>query len=89
MSLNSKYGMSTEHTTKAFGELFSTIDFNLNDELTNENFRNQGKKTKVGTLEISNKSFNVNLHDLYQIMETCQNAINTIYKKYQLGLMRR
>lgn len=89
MSLNLKYGINTEKTEKAFGKLFTTIDFNLNDFLTNENFRNSGKKTEVGILDIGGNQFNVNVHDLYRIVETCQSAIDVIYKKYQIGLMRR
>lgn len=86
MSVNSRYGY-TNKTVERFGETFSSIDFDLKD-IEEEVFNRLKKKTTCGTFYIGNHSYDLNIHELERIIETCEVAKETVLKKYRLGMLR-
>ena len=83
-----KHGVDAEKVSRAYGQLFGTIDFENRDDLTNEEFKRTGMKTNIGELQIGNSSFKVNLNDLRRLEELISGINEVVFKKYKLGLMR-
>lgn len=72
--------------TERLGQVFSSIDFSLNENYTADNFKNN-RKAVAGTFYIGNSKHNVNVHELNRIIETAQSALDVLNKKYRTGLM--
>ncbi len=88
MSLNMRHAFDGQKVEKSFGKLFSTIDFELTNSLSESDFDRSGRKTQIGNLLIDGHSFSVNLYDLKRISETVNNAYDVVMKKYRLRLGR-
>ena len=87
MSINHRHAID-EKTTKRFGKLFHSIDFELSDNLTNEQAKNEPYQVTVGKFMIGHKSFDVTLKELRYIMETAHAAQESYFKAYRLGLLK-
>jgi hypothetical protein len=70
------------------GKLYSTIDFEVNDNVTEHMFEKMPEKPVIGKLEISNKRFDVTYPELDLMIETLQEAKKVINMRYKMGMMR-
>ena len=87
MSLNQRHAIN-QKKTRRYGKLFHSIDFELGNNLTNEQAKNQPYDTTVGKFMIGNRSFDVTLKELKYIMETAHAAQESYFKAYRLGMFR-
>lgn len=85
MSLNQPYSYD-KNKTKNNGNYFNTIDFKINQNLTNESITSK-TQPPLGTLTIGKFDFNMTAKELQLLAETCDLAIQTSYKKFKLGLL--
>ena len=82
------HGMDQEKV-KRYGNLFGTIDFVLDENLSTERIRNKKSDTVVGNFEIAGKSYSITLAELDRIIETAEAAKSTFYKSYSMGRYNR
>jgi len=69
------------------GKHYGSIDFEISDHLTANNFDNQ-EAPIVGKLHIGSRSFEVTYQELDMIGRTMQLAKDTVNRKYKMGMMR-
>lgn len=86
MGMNQIYGMY-EKKTRHRGKLFNTIDVELNESFSNEKFVRTDSSTPVGTFFIGERHFDITLDEVRQIRDTMQQTLDTVEKKYKLGLL--
>ena len=72
---------------RKYGKLYGTIDFEVNDSISEHYFENN-EKPVVGKLHIGSKTFDVTYQELDQIQRTLQAAKEVVNKRYKLGFMR-
>ena len=85
--INQTWAYDQKHVRR-YGKLFASIDFEVNENISAENFRKQPNKPVVGKLMIGGKKFDVTFQELDQIQRTLQAAKEVVNKRYKLGLMR-
>lgn len=73
---------------KRYGKLYGSIDFEINENVSQELFKKQPTKPVVGKLMIGGKTFDVTYQELDMIARTMKTAKETINKRYKLGMMR-
>lgn len=88
MGLNHSYGID-QKKTRSKGKLYHTIDFELNESYSNENFIKRDTNIALGTLFIGDKVINLTLDECKRIQETMHAAVETTEKKYKLGLLAK
>ena len=86
MSVNSRYAID-ENRVKRFGKLYSSIDFEISDRISEHYFENN-EKPVVGKLHIGGKTFDVTYQELDMIQRTLGTAKDAVNRKYKLGMMR-
>jgi hypothetical protein len=72
---------------KKYGKLYGSIDFEVNDSLTERAFESNDKPV-VGKLHIGNRTFDVTFQELDQIARTMNAAKDVVNRKYKMGMMR-
>jgi hypothetical protein len=87
MGINHRYGYDQKRTRR-YGALFSSIDFELSEELTVDDYQKKSEIKPIGAFCIGNKKFNVTFKELQRILETAQSAEASLRKKYRMGQMR-
>ena len=87
MSINHRFAVN-EKKVKRYGKLYHSIDFELNDNLTNEEIKNNQYEPIVGKFLIGDKVFSVTCSELKYIMETAYTAHEIYLKSYKLGMYR-
>jgi hypothetical protein len=73
--------------TRRYGALYSSIDFEYNDNLTAKEFESK-EAPVVGKLWIGGKSFNVTYTELGQIASTLREAQGVVNKMHKLRMLR-
>lgn len=73
---------------KRYGKLYGSIDFEINENVSQELFEKQPNKPVIGKLMIGGKTFDVTYQELDQIQRTLQTAKETVNKRYKMGMMR-
>ncbi len=73
---------------KRYGKLYGSIDFEINENVSQELFEKQPNKPVIGKLMIGGKTFDVTYQELDQIQKTLQSAKEVVNKRYKLGYMR-
>jgi len=86
MSVNSRFAID-EKRVKRFGKLYSSIDFDLSNNLTAEQYITKNEYQVIGKFCIANKSFDVTFKELERIEETCKEARSAMERAYQIGLL--
>jgi len=84
--INQTWAYDQKHVRK-LGKLYESIDFEVNENLSAENFRKEPNKPVVGKLMIGGKQFDVTFQELDQIQRTLQTAKDVVNKRYKLGMM--
>tara|TARA_A100001201_G_scaffold114459_1_gene98116 strand:+ start:403 stop:675 length:273 start_codon:yes stop_codon:yes gene_type:complete len=86
MSVNSRYAID-EKRVKKFGKLYSSIDFDLNSNLTAEQFLTRNDYQVIGEFCIGKQKFPITFKELDRIEETCREAKLALQRSYQIGLL--
>jgi len=71
MGINGRFGID-EKKVKRLGKNYSSIDFDLKENLTAEAYVTKGDYTPVGELIIANKYFPVTIKELEKIEQTAK-----------------
>lgn len=85
--VNQTYAYDQKYV-KRYGNLYGSIDFEINDNISAELFKKQPNKPVIGKLLIGGKSFNVTYQELDMIAKTMQTAKEVVNRKYKMGMMR-
>jgi len=85
--INQTYAYDQKYVRK-YGKLYGSIDFDINENVSQELFKNQPEKPVIGKLMIGGKTFDVTYQELDQIQRTLQTAKETVNKRYKMGMMR-
>lgn len=88
MSINQKYA-EDETRLKHLGKYMNSIDFAMDFSVNLEKLRENYKGIPVGTFQIGNNQYPVTISELNRIVETANDAINSINKSYRLGIINR
>ena len=72
---------------RKYGKLYGSIDFEVNDNLSQHYFENN-EKPVIGKLHIGGKTFDVTYQELDMIARTMNTAKDTVNRKHRMGLMR-
>ena len=86
MSINGRYGID-ESRVKRFGKNHSSIDFDLRDNLTADQYLTKGDYTPVGNFVIGKNHIPVTIKELEKIEQTCKDARSALLQAYRLGLL--
>jgi len=70
------------------GKLYGTIDFDINEKLSQTIFEKVELKPVVGTLEIGQKRFDMTYQEMDLLTETIAEAKKVIQMRYKMGMMR-
>jgi hypothetical protein len=84
MSLNNAFA---QRSSGGRGKHFSTIDFELNPNVTTATMRQNSTHTIVGDLTIGQQSYSLNVNEIDHLIDTLQRAKDVIYKKYTMNLL--
>jgi len=74
---------------RKYGKLYGSIDFEINENVSQKVFEDQPEKPVIGKLLIGGKTFDVTYQELDMIQKTLQGAKECVNKRYKLGYMRR
>jgi hypothetical protein len=92
MSVNMNGAIPEKYRKKTYGRNYYSIDFELSDRLTAEQYRSQLDKNAVlpiiGILEIGNYKIPVTQKELEKLKETSIEAIHQVSMSYRLGLLK-
>jgi hypothetical protein len=88
MSLNQSFGVSEKGKTNKLGKLYWSIDFEMNDGLTEKDFRNEDNPV-IGELILGDKKISLTFSECNRIMETLHDAKHTHHQIYKLGLFKK
>ena len=80
--------MYDQKKVKRYGKLYGTIDFDVNESVSQEMFEKVPEKPTIGRLEIGGKSFDVTFQELDMLAETIDAAKKTVLMRYRMGMMR-
>ena len=86
MSINNRFGID-ESRVKRFGKNYSSIDFDMNDNINAEDYFTKGDYMPVGKFVIGNLQLSVTIKELETIEQTAKEAQSALRQAYRLGLM--
>jgi hypothetical protein len=84
MSINLTAAHDTKRT-RHLGKLWSTIDFDLKENVNPTDYKYAKMKPVIGTLEIGGKRFDITYSELNQLMRTCSSAMQVADLAYRMG----
>jgi hypothetical protein len=87
MSVNSRYAIS-EKKVQRLGKLYSSIDFDVSENITAEQFKTKNDYQVVGNFLIGRQKFPITFKEIERIEETLHEAKNALHRSYQLGLLQ-
>ena len=85
--VNQTWAYDQKHVRK-YGKLYGSIDFEVNENVSQKVFEDSKQKPVVGKLMIGGKTFDVTYQELDMIQKTLGTAKETVNKRYKLGMMR-
>ena len=86
MSINNRFGID-ENRVKRFGKNYSSIDFDIKENLNAEEFYTKGDYMHVGIFIIGDRQIPVTVKELEKIEQTAREAQSALRQAYRLGLM--
>ena len=86
MSINIRFGID-ENRVKRFGKNYSSIDFDIKENLNAEEFYTKGDYMPVGKFIIGDRQIPVTVKELEKIEQTAREAQSALRQAYRLGLM--
>jgi hypothetical protein len=78
-----------QNKTRKYGRFYGSIDFECNDKVSAQVFKNNSYSTNVGEFIIGNSRFPMTMEELELMEQTCREARETVMKRYRLGMMGR
>jgi hypothetical protein len=88
MSINNRYAMDQDKARQR-GRFYGSIDFECNEKVTAQMFKNETNRVPIGDFIIGNSRFTLNMEELELMEQTCREARETVMKRYRLGMMGR
>lgn len=70
------------------GKLYGTIDFDINETVSQDMFEKVPEKPIIGRLEIGGKRFDVTFQELDMLAETIAEAKKVVLMRYRMGMMK-
>lgn len=86
MSLN-QIRSYDQKRVKRLGKYYASIDFNVNESISVDNYRDRRDKVNAGELSIGGKSYDMNIGELIHLRNTIDRALEVVDKKYRTRLM--
>lgn len=80
--------MIDEKKVKRFGKNYSSIDFDIKENINAEQYLTKGDYTPVGEFVIGKQHIPVTIKELEKIEQTAREARSALVQAYRLGLMR-
>jgi hypothetical protein len=71
-----------------YGKLYGSIDFEVNDKVSEYMFENMPEKPIIGKFEIGGKRFDMTYQELDLVIQTLEEAKKTVQMRYRMGMMR-
>jgi len=68
--------------------LYGTIDFDINETVSQDMFEKVPEKPIIGRLEIGGKRFDVTFQELDMLAETIAEAKKVVLMRYRMGMMK-
>ena len=87
MSVNSRYAID-EKRVRRLGKLYSSIDFDVSETITAEQFKTKNDYQVIGNFYIGKHKFPITFKELERIEETLHEAKNALQRSYQIGLLQ-
>jgi hypothetical protein len=87
MSINNRFGID-ENRVKRFGKNYSSIDFDIKENISADEFYTKGDYVPVGKFVIGDRQIPVTVKELEKIEQTAREAQSALRQAYRLGLMR-
>ena len=72
---------------RKYGKLYGSIDFEVNDNLSQHYFENN-EKPVIGKLHIGGKTFDVTYQELDMISRTMETGKDCVNRKHRMGMLR-
>lgn len=90
MSVNHAYGIpeSAKEKQKRYGKYFSSIDFSIRTDITEEEVF-QPQQPTIGHLEIGSLKPELTYSECTRIIETLYDALEAYEKKYKFGMLKK
>lgn len=85
MSINARYSITDQ--PKQTGKFWPTIDFEFID-FNKDEYRRNYKNVEIGNFLIGNSAFSLTYSELSRIIETCQEAQESVHKYVSLGMSK-
>ena len=76
-SINHPWAISEKYSSR-YGELWSNLDFQINDRITTKQFKSDPMNTEVGNLHIDNRSLDLKYKDVLGYAKSAEELFNTI-----------
>jgi hypothetical protein len=86
--MNQAFAVSDKDKTTKLGKVYWSIDFDMNDGLTEKDFR-ESDNPIIGDLLIGDKRIPLTFSECNRIMETLGDAKHTHHQTYKLGLFKK
>lgn len=80
--------MIDEKKVKRFGKNYSSIDFDIKENINADQYLTKGDYTPVGEFVIGKQHIPVTIKELEKIEQTAREARSALVQAYRLGLMR-
>ena len=76
-SINQPWAISEKYASR-YGELWANLDFQINDRITNKQFKEDPMNTEVGILHIDNRSLDLKYKDVLGYAKSADEMYNNI-----------
>ena len=73
-----------EKQTERFGNHYASIDFSMNENITEFNFKD--KSLPIGTLHLAGKEIELTEYEINKLIKTLENSLAIHDKRISLGL---
>lgn len=73
-----------EKQAKVYGKHYSTIDFSMNENINENNFKD--KSLPVGTLSLAGKEIELTQYEMNKLIKTLENSLLIHDKRISLGI---
>ncbi len=87
MSINNRFGIDEDRVNR-FGRNFSSIDFDIKENLIADDYYTKGDYIPVGKFIIGDRQIPVTIKELEKIEQTARDAQTALRQAYRLGLLR-
>ena len=76
-SINQPWAISEKYSNR-YGELWTNLDFQINEQITTKQFKSDPMNTEVGLLHIDNRALDLKYKDILGYAKSAEEMFNTI-----------